>query len=133
MKKDILKGIALASVAAYVFAALLMLNHNPNREGALYDSFAAALFIFLFPVTLALVVAMGALLGAITPRLFAGRSFFVALSGGALLGLAAGFVGAWLCFGSRSEFDALLLIGLYCAPWAAAYACYRRRDPELLP
>ena len=142
--KDMLKGIALALVAAYFFAFLFMLALDHKSESALSEA-AIGGFIGI-RISFWFVIPLGAALGLLIPWLFAGRGFGDALLGGALLGFYLGLVGGILIFGFgwgagargldaavRKGFDGGLLMGVYCAPWTGVYACLRRRHLRRLP
>ncbi|HEY0099094.1 MAG TPA: DUF5957 family protein [Pyrinomonadaceae bacterium] len=141
MNKDALKGAGLALVAAYLFGCLLVLfsaRGAPELSQVVVTGFAGLCFSFWF------VIPIGMALGVLIPKLSAGRSVGAAATGGALLGVAAGFIGGillslfldWFGIGFASGKSRLLyfpfVMGIYCAPWTSAYACFRRDTDQAL-
>jgi hypothetical protein len=127
MLKDILKGIALACAAAYLFGILFTLVTEPTHL-VLPEILLAGLQGLL--LTLWLFIPVGVVLGVLIPRLFAGHNAAVAFFGGIILGiffgLAGGLVLAFLSGNLRQNFIFTLCMGVYCALWSGIYACVQR-------
>jgi hypothetical protein len=131
MIKDILKGIALASIAAYIFGVLFMWVTDPP-DSVSPEIFLASLNGLLLTFWLFIPIGMG--LGILIPRLFAGRSASFAFFGGIILGfffgLAGGLLLDFLSGKHGQNFIFSLFMGVYCAPWAGVYAWVRRGDSQ---
>ena len=127
--KNALLGIALAVVAAYLFAvAVFALLDLPNSSIAI-DSMYALLY------TSWIVVPLGVALGMLIPQMAMGKTRLRAGLQGAGYGAIAGFV-AVLCFVSVFRIWAQaggvwIAVMAYCALWVGAYAFCRAKGQSL--
>lgn len=127
--KDILKGVALALVAAYLYPVVFLLFLDGPRGLLLLFSiipFIGLLYSFW------LVIPLGAALGLLIPRMAYGKTLWAATLQGALFGAAGGLVSFFCLINAHGlRFSTLVMISVaaYCALWTGVYAFIRaQRD-----
>jgi hypothetical protein len=131
--KNILQGIAIALVAAYLFPVTVITLAEGPKSGAevLFSLFPLYALLYVSWI----VIPLGGALGMLIPPIANGKNrWLAALHGagfGALAGLAAVFCFTSV-FGLGSGAGVLwLMITGYCALWVGGYAFYRAKGPSL--
>jgi len=126
--KDVLLGIALALVAAYLFPAFLLVFLNgPSGVLVLFTGLPLLGLIHSYW----LVIPLGVALGMLIPQIANGKNRWAAALQGAGFGAVGGLVSVY-CFTSvfrfRSGLGVLwIAVIVYCALWVGGYASYRAR------
>lgn len=124
--KNVLVGIILSLVAAYLFPVVLFTVLEWPRGFLLLFSaipFYGLLYSFW------LVIPLGVALGMLIPRMARGKSRWMAALRGAGFGALAGLVSVF-CFTSVFNIDSgagvlWSSVIIYCALWVGGYAFYR--------
>lgn len=126
--KNILLGIALALIAAYMFPVVLFTILEGPR-GFLALSTAIPLYGLFYSFWL--VIPLGVALGMLIPRMAQGKDRLTAALQGAGFGAVGGLASVF-CFTSvyqsRGGLGVLWIsVILYCALWVGGYAFYRAK------
>lgn len=116
---DLGRGMATALVAAYVFAAAMLLVARPDPSEVLSVLVVATGFVML---SLWVVLPVGIVLGYVVPRLAELRSpsrrFLIGGGSGMLLGGLGGAILGAQTFGSQGKWALSAAMAVYVALWA---------------
>ena len=128
--KNVLLGIALSLVAAYIFPILLL-----NLLGFVPPLTVIPLYALFY--TIWLVLPLGASLGMLIPQIAKGKTLWMAALHGAGFGAVAGLASVFCLIyvfnlHREKELGLLWVSGiLYCALWTGGYAFYRAKGRSL--